>query len=114
MHIVVKFSEAGLFGGDDLSATDIGASAKKFTAMVRDAIQAEYPEADIDVSYDIDDSNVVDGDPSSHESEDVGYIVSQVWLGFGWVVDKTEPNPEAEEAERRANERDLYERGVLR
>lgn len=89
MHILVQFSDAGLFNSsdsDELATVDMGASAERYAGLVCRALDLAYPGATFRVEHCINDCVTVDGDTDHPEADWVDDIVGRIYHGWSWVV----------------------------
>ncbi len=95
-HILFSFDNQRLFGSYEIGRLDVEACASKFARLCRNALQDEYPDADIEVIYDYDpetnellmtaDSIMINGDRYSEEVGNVMAIIDLVRNRSEWTV----------------------------
>lgn len=91
--------------GDDRGTYDIGASAARYAEMCREALEREFPGADIRIQYEVMASGAIplpmrtyvrtpdgmeyypgDHDEAGAIAERVDNICGEVWESWEWVV----------------------------
>lgn len=95
MHIRYGFHGADLIGPhEDESHYDIPASAKRYADQVKARLQALYPDAEIEVSYDLDATGAlpyslqtrIDDQTGHEEGGTVEHIAGLVYEDYEWCV----------------------------
>lgn len=89
--IEITLNSDGTWGDTDMSDINERASEAKLEQMVADAVAADYPGFDVEVSsaqvgrteIDIDDDEYTDKDV-----ENIRDIIGAVWETWDWVVEK--------------------------
>jgi len=89
MYIRVDFSDAGLWGSTDPDegGYDAKESANEFAEMLTEALENEFPEAEVEVKHGILDRHMVDGFTDTDDALWVGEVINRVWSPFNWMVE---------------------------
>jgi len=86
-HIRVRYSSDGLFGATNPAEEriDEAASVRNFAEYLEAALYDEYPDAEIEIEYGINDDHSANGRTDSDEAVDIGCIVNRVWESYAWI-----------------------------
>ena len=83
MSIKIEYSEDSLFNGwDQLEDYDLAESARLYGEKLEQAVQAEYPDAEVEVEQTINDRVQTNDDDIPF----VEAIVSDVYGQYDWLV----------------------------
>lgn len=91
--IEITLNNDSNWGDTDMTGIDESASESMLEQMVADEVKSEYPDFDVEVSSAQlmrTEIEIYDGtdDPTSDDEENIREIVSRVWSGWEWVVEK--------------------------
>lgn len=94
MKIIYRFTADGLFDNSDpaaLEGIDQEASAEEYGNLVLDALQEDYPDADVEVERVEGRTEVTELDRDRDESEEnlreqIRLLAERVWAAGGWYV----------------------------
>jgi len=85
-HIKIEFSDDGIFGSYTEDDVDRPASVASFIENLENAFEVEYPGAEIEIVYGINDRHRADGRADTVEAEYVGNLINKVWESYDWLV----------------------------
>jgi hypothetical protein len=90
-QIKIEYSSSALWNDSDPLAMgyDAQASQQTFERELHQAIEKEFPGADIDIDNTIEDYHKVDGMTDSPEANKVSEIIKEVWHHSIWMVKGT-------------------------
>jgi len=90
VHILVQFSDAGLFDGsnvDELARIDSAASAQGFADALADTLATVYGDGvAVVVRHATEDRVSIDGDTGHPEVVWVQQIAEEMWADWDWIV----------------------------
>lgn len=90
--ITITLNDDGTWGDTDLSGIDTVASEANLEQMIADAVAADYPGFDVEVSSaQVGRTKIVfyDGtnEPTDDEEEDIRETIGGIWETWDWVVE---------------------------